>query len=163
METALPSHVSQSPPPGHWASHNLNRSYFVVNDSIWGMTSHFSYYSQFRRDWAGIKILEAVMISAIFVLAVPLNIFVLFVLNKSSSRPQNAVRRAHGMYVTNLSAAGLLLMLTLPPVAATRITEHWLLSNFFCGLLFHLQVTCGNASIWTKGYRQIFWLTRIIN
>ncbi|XP_071947043.1 free fatty acid receptor 4-like [Antedon mediterranea] len=106
---------------------------------------YFTFFSEFNRKWEpGAVILETILLTCIFSVALVGNIMVLLVVIVDES-----MRTVTNYLVSNLALADLLFSFCVPFVIATRITESWKVGSFICKSFFYFQFVTGFTSIWT--------------
>ena len=124
----------------------INKSYFFAVDTKrgWGNTSFFTYFSEFDRPSSHVAYIEAGFLTALFVLSVIGNVFIIGFIICSRD-----LRTITNYFVCNLALADILFVTSGPFIAQVRISETWKLGVAMCHYLSYAMFVCGIVMIWT--------------
>ncbi|XP_064600857.1 free fatty acid receptor 4-like [Liolophura sinensis] len=122
----------------------LNSSYFVGEENGHQQRIYFTFFSEFSRTDQVTPAVEATMIGILWLIAFLGNTTIIAKIIRKCR-----FTRSTNCFILNLALSDNLFVLTAPLIAATRITESWLLGKFLCHIVMYLQCACAVVSIWT--------------
>jgi len=122
----------------------LGHSYVCADAYGGGVVPVFSFFTQFDRTWKHAGTLEAAVLIIIFLTSLIGNSLVLkLILSKRGTKTIT------NLFVCNLIVTDLLYILTIPFIAAVRVTSTWVLGRFMCSFINYWLFVCGSTMIWT--------------
>ncbi|KAF4529641.1 hypothetical protein B566_EDAN011482, partial [Ephemera danica] len=124
-----------------------NSSYLFGNDTVdgWGRRSFFTFYSEFGDDKRkAVAILETTALLLILIASLLANIAIAAAILR-----YREMRTVTNCFLLNLALADIVFVLGAPLVAATRLTQEWVLGDALCRLLPYSQFVCGSVLLWT--------------
>jgi hypothetical protein len=115
-----------------------NSSYVYGNDTNggWGLRSFFTFYSQFGPGRTVAAGLEVGILTLTFLASVVANVSI-----AAAVLRYREMRTVTNCFLLNLAAADLVFALGIPAVAATRLTQEWILGDAICRILPYSQVS----------------------
>jgi hypothetical protein len=116
----------------------VNSSYVYGNDTAggWGLRSFYTFYSQFGSGRTVAAGVEVGILMLTFLASVVANGSI-----AAAVLRYREMRTVTNCFLLNLAAADLVFALGIPAVAATRLTQEWVLGDVTCRILPYSQVS----------------------